>query len=167
MKFIKPIFLGIIAAGGALVFELLISGFLPENNFSEAALSLNIIIFLIIAAAVEEFFKLLVIYKNFFLPQKDSSDNGRKIIFFSLFLGLGFALAEITFSDYSGISGDPCLYSGMLGIVFIHSFSAGLIGWLLLKIKKASFFPLAFILFTATLFHFAYNAAIIAGYLQK
>lgn len=162
-KFIKPIFLGLIAAGGALVFELLISGFFPENNFSEAALSLNIIIFLIIAAAIEEFFKLLIIYKSFYFSKTSAQD----FLYSSLLLGFGFALAEIAISDYFSISGSPGLYSGILGIIFIHTVSAGLAGWFLLKIKKISFSSLALILFAAALLHFAYNAAVIAGYLQK
>lgn len=199
MKFIKPIFLGMIAAGGALVFELLVSGFFPENNFSEAALSLNIIFPLLAAAAIEEFFKLLVIYKSFY-PHTNfnkktfintasrealsrSSENAefvkvgvgvylqknsaREFLYSSLFLGFGFSLAEIAISNYFSIFGDLNLYLGILGIIFIHTLSAGLIGWLLLKIKKISFFSLALILFAATLLHFSYNAAIISGYLQK
>ncbi len=161
-KLIKPIFLGMIAAGGALVFELLFLNFFPENNFSETAFSPDIIIFLIIAAGAEEFFKLLVIYKGMF-----SQKNNREFLYSSLLLGLGFALSEIAFSGYFSISGDPNLYPGILGIIFIHSFSAGLIGYLLLKTRARTFSALIIILFAATLLHFAYNAAVVAGYLQK
>lgn len=160
-----------IAAGGALVFELLVSGFFPENNFSEAALSLNIIFLLLAAAAIEEFFKLLVIYKSFYL-QKNSA---REFLYSSLFLGFGFSLAEIAISDYFGIFGDLNLYLGILGIIFIHTLSAGMIGYLLLRVSakgsprfgEAGGPVLIAILFAATLLHFSYNAAIISGYLQK
>ena len=199
MRFIKPTFLGMIAAGGALVFELLVSDFFPENNFSEAALSLNIIFLLLAAAAIEEFFKLLVIYKSFY-PHTNfnkktfintasqealsrSSENAefvkvgagvylqknsaREFLYSSLFLGFGFSLAEIAISNYFSIFGDLHLYLGILGIIFIHTLSAGLIGYLLLRVKTRTFPVLIAILFAATLLHFSYNAAVISGYLQK
>lgn len=167
MKFIKPIFLGVIAAGGALVFELLLQGFFPAANFSASTLSLNIIFFLIIAAAIEEFFKLMVIYKSFYLPTRDADENNKGIIFSSLCLGLGFSLTEIALSNYFSISGSPGLYLGILGIIFIHTLSAGLIGYFLLKTKARTSPVLIVILFTATLIHFTYNAAVFSGYLQK
>ncbi len=159
MKFIKPIFLGVIAAGGALVFELLLLSFFPKNNFPGAALSLNLIFLLLAAAIVEEFFKLLIIYKSFYLQK----NGAREFLYFSLLLGFGFAMAEIYISGYFGISGSSALYSGILGIIFIHTLSAGLMGWLLLKIKIVTFPVLIIVLFIATLLHFAYNAAVIAG----
>ncbi|MFA4818031.1 MAG: PrsW family glutamic-type intramembrane protease [Parcubacteria group bacterium] len=162
-KFIKPIFLGVIAAGGALVFELLFSSFFPTYDFSAAALSFDIIIFLIIAAAIEEFFKLLVIYKSFFLQK----NNGREFLSSALLLGLGFALAEITISNYFGLSENPNLYFGILGIFLVHMLSAGLIGYLLIKIRARIFTALALVFLAATALHFTYNWAIIAGYLQK
>lgn len=162
-KIIKPIFLGMIAAGGALVFEFLLLGFFPETNLSAAAFSKNIILFLLMAAVIEEFFKFLVIYKSFYLQK----NNTREFLYSALLLGLGFALAEIVVSNYFGVSGSFNLYLGILGIVFIHALSAGLIGYLLLKIKSATFLFLAAILLVASLLHFAYNAAIVLGYLQK
>ena len=162
-KFIKPIFLGIIAAGGALVFELLSTSFFPAENFSISTLSVTVVVFLIIAAAIEEFFKLLVIYKSLFLKK----NNDREFLSSALLLGLGFALTEIAVSNYFGLSGNPNLYLGILGIILVHTVSAGLIGYLLLKIRAGIFTLLAVVLLAATLLHFAYNAAIIAGYLQK
>ena len=162
-KFIQPIFLGAIAAGGALVFELLISSFFPAYDFSTAALSFNIVIFLIIAAAIEEFFKLLVIYKGLFLQKS----NAREFLSSALLLGFGFALAEIAISNYFSLSGNPNLYFGILGIILVHMLSAGSIGWFLLKIRAGIFPVLAIALLAATAFHFAYNAAVISGYLQK
>lgn len=159
VKFIKPIFLGMIAGGGALVFELLLQSFFPAADFSAAALSLNTIFFLIIAAAVEEFFKLLVIYKSFYL-QKYST---REFLYSALLLGFGFALAEIIISNYLGLPGSPALYFGILGIILAHTLSVGLIGYLLLKTSAKSA-ALITILFTATLFHFAYNFAVFSGY---
>lgn len=162
VKFIKPIFLGMIAAGGALVFELLITGFFPAYDFSTAAISLNIIIFLAVAAAIEEFFKLLVVYKALFLQK----NNAREFLFSALLLGLGFSLAEVAISNYFGLPGSLDLYLGILGIILVHTILAGLMGYLLLKTSAKSA-ALMTILFTAVLLHFSYNFAIISGYLQK
>lgn len=163
VKFIKPIFLGMIAAGGALVFELLIQTFFPSTDLSVAALSLNVIIFLIITATVEEFFKLLVIYKSFYIQKNDA----REFLFSALLLGFGFSLAEIAISNYFGLPGSLNLYLGILGIILVHTLLAGLIGYLLLKIRTGIFTASAVIILTATLLHSAYNFAVFSGYLQK
>lgn len=163
MKFVKPIFLGMIAAGGALVFELLLLGLFPAYDFSTGALSLVIILFLMIAAFLEEFFKLLVIYKSFYPPKTGARD----FLYSSLLLGFGFALTEIALSNYFSLLENSSLYLGILGIIFIHTLLAGLIGYFLLKARAITFLVLAAILFTASLLHFVYNEAVISGYLQK
>jgi hypothetical protein len=162
MNFVKPIFLGMIAAGGALVFELLVSSFFPSHDFSTADIFLNII-FLIILAAIEEFFKLLVIYKSFY----SQKNNGRDFLQSSLLLGFGFSLAEIAISGYFSDTKNLNLYLGIMGIIFIHTLSAGLIGWFLLKIKTRLVISLVAVFLIVTMLHFAYNTAIITGYLQK
>jgi hypothetical protein len=162
VKFIKPILLGIIAAGGALVFELLIQGFFPNADLS-AASYLDIILLLVIAAAIEEFFKLLIIYKSFFLQKI----NNHEFLYSALLLGFGFALTEVTISNYFSLPVNSELYLGLLGIILIHTLLAGLIGYLLLRIRTGTFSALAFILLTVTLLHFVYNFGIISGYLQK
>jgi len=159
MRFIKPIFLGSIAAGGALVFELLAQSFFPDANFSTAALSLNIILILIIAAVIEEFFKLLVIYKSLFLQK----NNDREFLYSALLLGFGFALTEIVISNYSSLPQNPNLYFGLLGIILVHTFLAGFIGYLLLKIRTGKIAVFTAILLAATALHFAYNFAVFSG----
>jgi RsiW-degrading membrane proteinase PrsW (M82 family) len=161
--FLKPFFFGIIAAGGALVLELLFSDFFPEYNFSAGIFSLSTFFLLMLMAAIEEFFKLLIIYKSLYSPKNDTP----RFLFSALFLGLGFSLTEIFISNYDGISKNSGFYLGISGIIVIHTFLSGLIGWLLLKIKTINFSTMAVVLFVTTLLHFTYNIAVFLGLLQK
>jgi len=156
MRFIKPILLGVIAAGGALVFELAISLFSSDINLQKNMISGTFSPFLILTAAVEEFFKFLVIYKSF-----ADFKNPKNIFYSSLLLGLGFSLAELAVINAFEISSGVNLYLGITGIILIHTLTSGTIGWFIAKIKKAAFPLLVATIFPAILMHLFYNTAVI------
>lgn len=162
MKIIKPILLGIIAAGGALVFEFIFSLFFPGIIVPKNLFLQTVTLSLVIAAAIEESFKFLVIYKSFFCLE-----NSKNIILSSLLFGLGFSLAEIAILNLSEISYNFNVYMNILGIIFIHMLTSVFIGYMILKLKKITPFLALAIILLAFAAHLSYNAAIIHGYLQK
>jgi hypothetical protein len=114
MKIIYSISLGILAAAGALVMEILffvLGGKFPDNNFSS---TLPSIIFL---AAIEESVKLAIIYKKFYL------DEAAGNIFKNSFgLAMGFSFLEVflLFSSLRLILFQKPEVFSISGIFFIH-----------------------------------------------
>lgn len=94
MSFIKPIFLGILAAFFALVLEIsfsIVSG-LGALGYLTAGMSIT----LVFSAFAEELAKYSVIYKSF-----SSLKSRVQIISSGLIVGLGFAAVELYFNYYN------------------------------------------------------------------
>jgi RsiW-degrading membrane proteinase PrsW (M82 family) len=155
MKQIESLFLGIIAALGALFLELIVffifSGELDYGKglfLEESLISSN---YLIIATAfIEELFKYLIIVKRL-----DYFSLGRGLIFNSLLLGLGFAAVESILIFTSTGSSIP--YRNLIEISILHIFTAGLAGYFVATRnpqKLATAFKAVSI---ATFLHLAYN----------
>lgn len=153
MKIIKPIFLGIIAAFGALVVEIILFYII---------FSLNTTLMVLSAVVIEEIIKFLVIFRGLF-----KSQDSENIFQSSLLLGLGFALTELLLKNPIEISAMPGLYWQVAGLFLIHILTAGLMGYFLAKTKGPGVVKLSAIILFAACFHFAYNFVIISGYLQK
>jgi len=167
MKQIESLFLGILAALGALVsqsFILLIIGFFIRKSeisaygqktigFSDTNM-LPLLVVIPIAVLVEEIFKYVIIVKRV-----DLISYGRSLLFNSLLVGLGFAGLE-AFLIYSGF-GNRIISSmnvqNVIEIISIHIFTAGIIGYYVATRnpkKIATFFEAVFIAF---LIHLTYN----------
>lgn len=162
VKIIKPVFLGIIAAGGALTAELLFSFLIPGAGFSETAVYAGITLALVLSAAIEEIFKFTVIYKSF-----GRLNSARDILFSSLLLGLGFAAAEIMLSAPFEISAIPQLYFGLPGIIFVHALTAVIMGFFIGRMKIPRNAHIFLVIFLAAALHLAYNATVLYARLQK
>lgn len=162
MKIIKPTFLGIIAAGGALVIELcflfFLTGGLPAGKLILGGLTP----LLILAAGMEELSKFLVISRGLLREQ-----DGKLIFPSALLVGFGFALFELFLKSGLEISGSFKLYSGMLGIILVHMLTAGLIGYLAGRLKEIRILHAAGIVLLAAALHLLYNLAVLGGYLQN
>ncbi len=117
MKYLEPIFWGIVAALGALVLEFLITEVM-QISFP-ASLS-----FAVIAAGAEETLKCIVISKRIkILFEK------KFIVIASLLAGLSFAMTE-AFLIYEKIGAEwQKYYPNIAGIIFLHILTAGIIGY--------------------------------------
>jgi hypothetical protein len=154
MKQIESLFLGIIAALGALVAELFIFAIfgtmsLDKNIISQNVSTLNYL--LVITVFVEEIFKYLIIMKRIEL-----FSIGRILILNSFLVGLGFAVVESGLIYFK--SADNLIpYQNLFEIILIHVFTAGIIGYFIAtrNPKKISTFILAVSI--AVFFHLVYN----------
>jgi len=155
MNIINPIFLGIIAALGALVLEIIfsifISGPLPQNIVPS--------FFMVIASVViEEAMKLIFIYKKFF--QEKLMEN---IVLNSIFFGFGFSAVEVFFylskSSLSDINVSAVL--PMAGIMLVQTLTSAIAGFILSQKRSGSYAILVSILFLNIIIHFSYNWLVI------
>jgi hypothetical protein len=154
MKQIESLFLGIIAALGALVIELFVfavfgTASLDKNIIAENVSSLNYL--LVVTVFIEEIFKYLIIIKRI-----EYFSIGRALILNSLLVGLGFSGVE-TALIYLGSAGGTIPYQSLIEIISIHIFTAGIIGYFIAtrNPKKISTFAIAVVL--AAFFHLSYN----------
>lgn len=154
---IESFFLGIIAALGALIVELLV--FIAFSFYSSTTVSLSffqlftIPKFIILGAVIEELLKYIVISKRL-----ETFSLGKSLLLNSFFVGLGFFATEICLSYFSGAM-PPMNLIAELAIV--HIGTAGLIGHFISNRnpKKISTFILA--MFLASAFHATYNLLIL------
>lgn len=149
MKILLSFFLGILAAGLALLAESFISFFFTFTPLSFSP------VFLLPAAFIEELAKYLMIWKR-----AQRFDKRLEIIGQSLLIGLGFAAAEIFFHFYNlktktDIFGWP--YTGLLAI---HLLTAALAGYWISRQENKLKFRLSPLIIN-TLLHFSYNLSII------
>lgn len=149
------LFIGIIAALGALIFELLILIIFPIA--SEIFLD-KISFILILGVLVEESFKLIIIWKIYNLAQ-----NKNNIFLNSIFIGAGFFLMEfvLSVSAYRPLSVIKLAgLSQYLGPLFVHLSTSAIFGYYFYKLKK-TFITGAFVFFLAIILHLAFNISVI------
>lgn len=151
-RFIKSFFLGIIAALGALILELVFYLIFPEQQTQQDYYS-KITVFLFLVVAVEEALKILMVYKNSEELKKEND-----VFASSFFVGAGFALAELLLKDL----GSKDLFSvGNMNIVLVHIFTAGLAGYFLSKERTPKRSYLIKIWLLVFLVHLSYNLLVI------
>jgi hypothetical protein len=155
MKLIESLFLGIIAALGALAIEVAISIFgidkvsfslnLPWNNIN------NFNYLIVIAVFVEELVKFMVIVKRL-----ETFSLGRMLVVNSLFLGAGFGLVEVGLVYFNN-PGDPGSTRSIIEIFALHTLSAGMIGYLLSKLNPKKITTGIKVVISTSAIHMTYN----------
>lgn len=175
MKTIEAFFLGILAALGSLVlqvlFLLLAALFSNETDFNafaaltsgsidifSAGKNFPLYVVLPAAALLEELFKYLVIVKRV-----EPFHIGKSVVLHSFLVGLGFATTEIFIISGNTIdilhTGLP--YQKLAEVALIHIFTAGIIGFFV-ALKNPSKFSTAFKAVLAAFFvHLIYNLIIV------
>jgi len=168
MKQIESLFLGIIAATGALFAEVLLmililavfgaGGKLNLDDFLDITSQKNIIspyVFLFLFAFLEESIK------YFFIAHKiEKFSLGRMLIINSLILGIGFSVIEISLiatNINKNLMSQNYFYQNIAEIFLLHIMTAGLMGYViaLLNPRKIGTFFAAVI--PALFFHLSYN----------
>lgn len=158
MKQIESLFLGIIAALGALVVELFIfaifgTASLDKNIIAQDVSSLNYL--LVITVLVEEIFKYLIIIKRV-----ESFSMGRILILNSFLVGLGFAGVESSLI-YFRSAGGLIPYQSLAEIILIHIFTAGIIGYFIATRNPQKITTSIKAISIAVFIHLAYNIMVI------
>lgn len=157
MTQIESFFLGIIAALGALVVELIVFiGLSSFTNFAPGISFLGLFMLpqmIIVGAFIEEAFKYIVIAKRV-----DEISLGRSYLTNSLFVGLGFLATELLLIFESSSLPQARIIAE---IATIHIGTAGIIGYIVAtkNPKKISSFLFAIII--ATIFHASYNLLVL------
>ena len=153
MKIIESFFLGILAACGALVLELVF--IIPFDKTVVENQVYSIGIFLLLAVIIEEIFKYIVVIKRI-----DIFSYGRGIIINSFIAGLGFSLFEIFLIFEKKSLSLEFFYESILGLTLIHVLTFGIIGYFIALggNSKLLFFKTIFI--TSSI-HFFYNFLIL------
>ncbi len=145
--FIQAFLEGIVIALGALFFELsiLFAFNLPSSDKS--------LISLFICVAIEEILKYILICHKYI-----RSDKKEKILYAAFFVGLGFSSIELFLKqiDYQKIS--PFY---ILGLFFIHTLTASIIGFFLQKKSLETKLSVVILLALIIAMHFCYNLLII------
>lgn len=147
MKTVKSLFLGILAASGALVLELTVLFFVQKEI--EINFSLEAILFLSSLAFIEELMKFLVVYES-----SQKLNSLKQAIKNAFFIGLGFSISELILKILS--FREDVFLENSAAFIF-HIFSSLLFGFLLFKKEKASFLYLGGIVFLIMLLHLLFN----------
>jgi hypothetical protein len=148
-KLIESIFLGILAAFGALIVEFLTYSLGGNLPFEEWKLALFI---LVERAFIEELFKCLIIYK------KIGSLSSRGIILLnSAFVGLGFAATEFLLLFSKEGVGFANNMQPLVGIASIHIVTALIAGYIISNNRLATIKIIWKIIAINLLIHFVYN----------
>jgi hypothetical protein len=155
MKFIESLFLGIIAALGALFVEIAINTLVIGENLSPLHLAHpsleGIGLMFLLPIIIEEFFKFLIIKKRL-----EYFSLGRALIINSMILGLGFGLVEISLIYLWGQANSRASQS-ILEILALHTLTAGMIGYLLSQLNPKKITTAIKVIFVSALIHLAYN----------
>lgn len=171
MRQIESFFLGIIAALGALVLELIVLVIIsisadygmeltPENLFSLDIIPKTLSIFnylLLSSVVIEESLKYIMIAKK---VEKFSLDRG--IVLNSFLVGLGFALVEVMLI-YEKISSGTVefFYQNITEIILIHILTAGIIGYFVATRNPRKIKTFIKPITIAVFFHLLYNFLVI------
>ena len=150
---IKSFFLGILAAIGALFFELSFSLFFPEEK--QAYFFTHFSVFLVLSALTEEIVKYAVIYKTFSAVEKKGA-----IIFGGFLVGLGFSATELFLNYYSGFDLLNIPYYFIAGLLLVHIFTSVFAANVVSK-KQNPYFMATRVLIFNSLIHILYNLGII------
>lgn len=153
MKIIQSIFFGILAAAGALVLELALMTIFNQQEINRFD---NINLFLAITIFIEEIFKYLIIYKIAL-----GLNSKKSIIFSSLFVGLGFSLAEGSLGVLKGFVSPDFINLGIIGAFALHIATAGLMGCFFSEAKRSGMYFFSKVIAIAFLIHLSYNALVI------
>jgi hypothetical protein len=158
MKQIESLFLGIIAALGALVVELFIFAIfgtmsLDKNIISQNVSSLNYL--LVTAVFLEEIFKYLIIIKRV-----EFFSMGRILILNSFLVGLGFAGVESSLI-YFRSAGGLIPYQSFVEIILIHIFTAGIIGYFIAARNPQKIATSIKAILIAVFIHLSYNIMVL------
>jgi len=157
MKNLKPFIFGILAASGALVFELIISDLyliVSGQNITQNYFDI-LTPFLIFVVLIEEIFRFAMLSK---LYEKENYGFSASIYF-----GLGFAFIELFFNYLNALlnQSDYFFDLGIVGTIFLHIAITGVIGCLILITQKPIRYRVVGIISTASTLHIAYNLIII------
>jgi len=149
-NFINSIIWGIVAAGGALVFQLVIISIF-WLAFQDGAFKENSIYFLLFLAVTEESFKYLIIYK------KIIEESRNQWLMINVWLGgVGFSLVEL-FAIYQKNLHQEINFASLdlVKISLLHILTFGFLGYHIgtAKTKEINLRILIFACFA----HFAYN----------
>lgn len=154
MQNIKFFFYGIIAAFGAMFVELVIKNILSVEIILATNFFTIITPSLILFALTEELFKFFIINKTTATLEKSLD-----IFYGSIFIGLGFAIAEISLLIAERASFVQDNYSlALLGILIIHLTTSLLFGYFSYQKNLSTFI---FIVAIATTLHLIYNGFVI------
>jgi hypothetical protein len=158
MKFIESLFLGIIAALGALFMEIAINALVIGENLSllqptHPSLE-GIGLMFLFPIIIEEFFKFIIIKKRL-----EYFSLGRALIINSMILGIGFGLVEISLIYLWGQS-DPKVSRSIIEIVVLHTLTAGMIGYLFSQLNPKKITTGIKVILASSLIHLAYNVLV-------
>lgn len=158
MKQIESLFLGIIAALGALVTELIIfvifgMASFDKNIIAQDLSSLNYL--LVTAVFIEEILKYLIIQKRI-----ESFSIGRTLILNSFLVGLGFAGVESALI-YFRSAGSSIPYQSLMEIILIHIFTAGIIGYFIATRNPQKISTVLKAVSIAAFIHLSYNILVL------
>lgn len=154
---IESFFLGIIAALGALIVELLV--FIAFSFYSSSDVSLSffqlftIPTFIILGAVIEEFLKYTVITKRL-----EKLSIGKTLVYNSFLVGFGFFATETCLAYFSRSMPPNNL---LVELAIIHLGTAGIIGYVVASRNPKKLSTPVLALFLASFFHATYNLLIL------
>jgi len=155
MQKIKPIIFGMLAAGAALVMELILSDlyFLFSDQKIETTYFDHITAFLFAVVLIEELAKYILIQKLY------TDKNNAQKISAAILVGLGFAAVEFLFIYANQNLTD--LYLGAFSVIALHLATAGTIGIAILAAKNSNGVAVLKTILTAFGLHIIYNLMVI------
>jgi len=151
INFISSIFIGVIAAFGAMIVQILFSSFF-YNQDAQVTLRSGGIVIIAFFSAIEEVFKYVLIFQNHLRIKKSINSIGpekiegklsleqtesewksirthRGSFRSAIFIGLGFAMTEGGLAIFNQDAGLQVLQFGIWGIFIIHIITSGIIGY--------------------------------------
>ncbi len=157
MNKLKPFLFGIIAASGALIFEMLVSNlyFILSGQDIEVNYFNRITLFLLVVVLLEESAKFIMLEK-FYAGEIQKKISG------ALFAGLGFASVELFFA-FSNAALNRTAYPdpGIIGALLLHIATALFIGISIIHGWNGSFARTATTISFAFIWHLSYNLMVI------
>lgn len=166
MRAIESLFLGILAAVGALVLEVFAASFFYSPAFQRnghlinglelvPVLSRTNMLIFVVFAVIEESMKYLMVAKKI-----EKFSVGKKVLTNSLFLGVGFGIFELFLIYYQRIGNFQLLradYLPLAEVFMLHVFTAGMIGYYVIVRNPEKISTCLLAVLTAGFFHFGYN----------
>jgi RsiW-degrading membrane proteinase PrsW (M82 family) len=156
-KIIRPFFFGIVAAAGALFFELTLSSFFSQENFLPILSTRTAAPLLATFACIEEFFKMIFIWKI-----AGGIERKKDVLLSALLVGLGFSLTEASLILLNGSFSGSTLYQGLIGLAVIHLSTTIFFGLFVIGNRLPRKFAAVIFFLIALFFHLVYNFLIIS-----
>ena len=156
---IESFFLGLLAALGALIAEIVLFSFLCPTKLESNSYCASFTFLVLVPAAAEELFKVSIIFKRL-----KALASGKALILNSFLLGSGFGLIELflIFQKYSLRS--EAFYGGAAGVFTLHIATATVAGLYLAGKKQPELNHFFKTLLIAFAIHALYNTLILAPY---